>query len=520
MRSRKREEDKQDVLSKKVEPTLENPPDGGWGWVVCLACFYVQFVVIGLQFAFGVIYTTYLDPRCAHNTVGNASGDGTNVHGNSTPPRTDCGGFGEGRGKTAWVTSICLAIIFATSLPIAGILSDKFGSRPVVLVGALLSATAYLVSSYMTELSYLYLSYGLLAGIGFGLVYMPSVLTIGQYFKRKRGFAYGLACAGADVGTVTMAPVTQVLLDCIQWQGAFRVYSGLALSLVVASLVYQPLPTHSRTLDQDKEVEKQEQSRRHVCIDFSLWINPLFLTATAANGLMAFGFLIPYVHLVKHAEDMNIEPREGALLITYIGISSILGRVVLGRAADHPLINRLYVVQLSIAIAGVANIVCPFFTNYSGLIFYSLLFGMFNGAAVSLMPALLVDYLGIQKFAQALGLMLGAEALAVLLGPPSAGWIYDSTHSYHIAFYLSGAAMVSGAIVLAALPCLRRKMKRKAQTKLIAQQGQQDLDHAPTAIVCRTESFSMDFRLNERSCHDLAMAMTRLQETAQNLSSL
>lgn len=419
------------------------------------------------------------------------------------------------------MTSICIALTFATSLPLAGILSDRFGSRPVVLVGALVSATAYLVSSYVTELLYLYVSYGLLAGIGFGLVYMPSVLMIGQYFKRKRGFAYGLACAGADVGTVAMAPVSQVLVDSIQWQGAFRVYSGLALSLVVASLVYQPLPKHSSTLDKDKKQEKREKRGCRLCIDFSLWKNPLFVLFTTANVFVAFGFLIPYVHLVKHAEDLNIKPTQSALLITYIGTSSIVGRVVLGRIADHPRINRLYVVQLSIAIAGVANIVCPLFTSYLGLMFYSLVFGMFNGAAVCLMPAVMVDYFGIQKFAQALGLMLGAEALSLLLGPPSAGWIYDATHSYHIAFYLSGGVMISGAAVLAALPCLRRKMKRKAQAKLVRERREQDrIDQTSAAAVARRESFSVDFRLNERSCRDLAMAITRLQETETEVSRL
>ena len=92
MRSHTREEDKQNVLSDKVEPTLENPPDGGWGWVVCLACFYVQVVAIGLPFAFGVIYTTYLDPRCPDDRAVNFT--------TSKNVSTDCGGFGEGRGKT------------------------------------------------------------------------------------------------------------------------------------------------------------------------------------------------------------------------------------------------------------------------------------------------------------------------------------------------------------------------------------------------------------------------------------
>jgi MFS family permease len=417
-----------------------------------------------------------------------------------------------------------MAFIFATSLPLAGILSDRFGSRPVVFIGAILSATAYLVSSYVTELLYLYLSYGLLGGIGFGLVYMPSVLTIGQYFKRKRGFAYGLACAGADVGAIAMAPVSQVLVDSIQWQGAFRVYSGLALSLVVASLVMKPLPQHSSTLDKDKDKKETKQKRHlpHFCIDFSLWKNPLFVVVVTSNFFIAFGFLIPYVHLIKHAEDMHIKPTESALLITYIGTSSIVGRVVLGRVADHPLINRLYVVQLSIAIAGVANIICPFFTNYLGLIIYSLVFGMFNGAAISLMPAIMIDYLGIQKFAQALGLMLGAEALSVLLGPPSAGWIYDATHSYRIAFFLSGGAMISGAAVLTALPCLRRRMKRKAQARITGEGPGQQNPHntlsSTGAWSCGNRS--MNIRLSERSHHDLTMAITQLQDTGTDVTRL
>jgi hypothetical protein len=94
--SHSREDDKESVLSAKVEATLENPPDGGWGWVVCLACFYVQVVAIGLPFAFGVIYTTYLDPRCPDEKPDG----GTEVNFTVGIVSTDCGGFGEGRGKT------------------------------------------------------------------------------------------------------------------------------------------------------------------------------------------------------------------------------------------------------------------------------------------------------------------------------------------------------------------------------------------------------------------------------------
>lgn len=108
MRSQKQEEDKKSVLSDKVEPTLENPPDGGWGWVVCLACFYVQFVAIGLQFAFGVIYTTYLDPRCPKNAAENSSDAEMLKNDTSASSGTDCGGFGEGRGETGeYMNSLC-----------------------------------------------------------------------------------------------------------------------------------------------------------------------------------------------------------------------------------------------------------------------------------------------------------------------------------------------------------------------------------------------------------------------------
>ncbi|KAG8236226.1 hypothetical protein J437_LFUL016752 [Ladona fulva] len=209
---------------------LPPPPDGGYGWVIVFASFLCNMVVDGIAYTFGVFlgeFVTY---------------------------------FGEGKGKTAWVGSL-LSGMYLSAGPVVSALTNKFGCRAVCIAGSILGCIAFLLSTLSPNVDILMLTYGVMGGIGFGLIYLPAVVCVGYYFETKRSLATGIAVCGSGFGTFAFAPLATYLLEEFDWRGANLIFAGLILNCAVFGALMRPLefpkkPLHRKSLtEQDGDVE-------------------------------------------------------------------------------------------------------------------------------------------------------------------------------------------------------------------------------------------------------------------------
>ncbi|KAK9751246.1 Major Facilitator Superfamily [Popillia japonica] len=194
------------------------PPDGGYGWVIVFASFMCNMIVDGIAYTFGVFlgeFVTY---------------------------------YGEPKGKTAWAGSL-LSGMYLSAGPIVSALTNKYGCRAVCVAGGLISTVAFVLSTFSPTVNILMLTYGLMGGIGFGLIYLPAVVCVGYYFETKRSLATGIAVCGSGVGTFAFAPLATALLEVYDWKGANLILAGLILNCVVFGALMRPLeyPKESNT---------------------------------------------------------------------------------------------------------------------------------------------------------------------------------------------------------------------------------------------------------------------------------
>ena len=124
---------------------------------------------------------------------------------------------------------------------------------------------------------------------------------------------------------------------------------------------------------------------------------------------------------VSLAIEEGIEPFKATLLIGIMSIASTLGRLLFGRIADHPRVNRLYLYQISFLMIGISNTLCPVLTSYPGLICYATAFGFFEGCYVLLAPVLTGDIVGRDKMAHGVGVLFALKSLPLTVGPILAG---------------------------------------------------------------------------------------------------
>ena len=173
--------------------------------------------------------------------------------------------------------------------PLSTSLCERLGCRPVAILGGLIAALGTMLASFSTDIYKMYLTYGVLFGIGASMCYFPSVIILPQYFQRHLSLANGLVSCGSGVGTMVMGPVMQQLLLYVGWTNTIRVASGLMISVTLISFLYRPLVPPLRDNDGGSQP----------LFDISVFGNKAYIMFTIALSIFMLSYFVPFVHLVS-----------------------------------------------------------------------------------------------------------------------------------------------------------------------------------------------------------------------------
>ncbi|XP_055372462.1 monocarboxylate transporter 3 [Condylostylus longicornis] len=676
------EENNADYYYDPEVQDLPPPPDGGYGWVIVLASFVCNMIVDGIAYTFGIFLNDFVNY------------------------------FNEGKGTVAWVGSL-LSGVYLSAGPIVSALCNKYGCRAVCIAGSVIGCVAFILSTFSTSVTMLMITYGVIGGFGFGMIYLPAVVAVGYYFETKRSLATGIAVCGSGFGTFTFAPFATYLISELGWKGSLVILAGLILNCAVFGALMRPLTypkekkvkplmqrmyeekqhqlqrgsiggsyfmvqlpdgtmekrmklplnvdpgVHSSlnlealaqqgglpnvptlpTISESKVADAQRygspdsqlESRRHrriqrhsesetdfdsnsnnmprnasqpafptnaqglpkngsvpffdrvrktstsekfkptlssikasskaelkngetsgemfsskmsiprtdsqarmvrplsrkdifysgsvtnlpqyqsqksltnyrnsvlsltkyeksmrdiqgdrlaeiernresydLCpcfvlpesfkaalgsmLDVSLLKDPVFMMIGVSNVFGMAGLYVPFVYLVDAAMQNGIEQNQASFLISVIGITNTVGRVICGYVADFPQVDSLLLNNICLLISTVAVAATPLCTSYGAYIAMSIFFGIAISGYISLTSIILVDLLGLDKLTNAFGLLILFRGFAAIIGSPLAGAIYDATLSYDIPFYMAGGLFGLSTITSFIAPCLKR----------------------------------------------------------------
>lgn len=709
----------------EITAYIPTPPDGGWGWMIVASSFLCNVVVDGIGYSFGIFLPVFIEY------------------------------FNETRSKVSLVGSLLCGTCLCAG-PIVGGLTNKFGCRPVAMTGSVISTVAFILAMFSPNIDSLILTFGVLGGFGFGMIYLPAIVSVGFYFEKKRAFATGIAVCGSGVGTFLFAPLSTFLLNQYDWKNALLILAGLILNACVFASLIRPLevknsnnknepPREKNVLDRIKEEAKkkrrrkftsessgigptdtteilervrlaklrrenclQETSESEICslpsayfvkdrlaqrqdsrtssiradglklsfsekgsiskeatpthnlkvmlegietgfdessivdaesnslselgvsppaspirfdgerpeltkkrissvsnasqksdkimlpngiqaieiqplikidnggrtenntnkgreqslagvtvhssvgsksqvwssmrsilskdysrplyrkdifyngsiknisefrcqpdvasyitsitsipgdlgvtdtrmdtkihsicrclpkpivdvmsemLDLSLLSNGAFLCICLGNMFAMIGFYVPYAYLVDRAVLAGIGKEQASYLLSVIGITNTVGRIISGIVADLKFVDSLMLNNVAMLVASLAVMVIPFCSTYPLLVIAALVFGLMTAVYVSLTSVILCDLFGLDKLTNAFGLLSLARGISSTVGPPIAGVIYQSTGNYDASFFLSGALFVLGTLMhfVLYLPGLRSKKETDAE---------------------------------------------------------
>ncbi|XP_072401521.1 monocarboxylate transporter 12 [Diabrotica undecimpunctata] len=228
---------------KKNEPKMDKwklvPPDGGWGWLVLFGATMVNILVPGTIKSFGVLFVEFLEAF------------------DSTPA------------EGMWIPALCY-FLYSSLGPVSSILSVKYSYRTVTILGGISAAGGMILSFWANSVYFLYVSYGVLVGIGAGLSFPPTVYIVCSYFFRLRGVANGICISGSAFGSIIIPPLLRVLLVTYGYRGAVLIMGGLTLNVFVASLFYDKVELHMKKEKIEPIQEKEDRPKFSISHDDSL----------------------------------------------------------------------------------------------------------------------------------------------------------------------------------------------------------------------------------------------------------
>lgn len=409
------------------------------GWLV-------TFAGMGLNLALGVLYAW-------------------SVFGKQFTESVDKGGFGWSKTQAALPYTIAIAF-FAVMMVPAGRLQDKFGPRVVASMGALLTGTGLIVTSFANSQNILpaLIGFGAIAGMGIGLGYSTATPAAVKWFSAdKKGLITGIVVSGFGLAPVYIAPLSKHLLTAYGINNSFMILGiGFTiLTLVLAQFIRNPHSTHTPASPAKQQNAKSAKGVNYTWREMlrtpNFYILYVVYACAATAGLMIIGHLAKIVSL-QSGNTIQI----GFLFVALLAVFNAGGRIIAGFVSDY--IGRI----MTIALVCVAQAVIMFFFDQLSTVmtfFVGSAFVGFNyGACLALFPAATADYWGTKNFGLNYGILFTSWGIGGVFGPILAGKIADIYGSYTMAYNISAGLLMFGALLSALIYTnIFSKLSRKSQ---------------------------------------------------------
>jgi OFA family oxalate/formate antiporter-like MFS transporter len=331
-----------------------------------------------------------------------------------------------------------------------GLLMARVGPKLVAILSGVLYGAGIFLASFATEsLTLLYLTYGVLAGVGIGLGYIVPIATLVKWFPDKRGFITGVAVAGFGAGALVTAPIARYLVGSVGLFPTFAILGIIYLIMVIGAALFLKNPPEGWK-PEGWEPPPAEQTVDRSGIDYglggalktwqwyALWAL-LFLNVTA--GIAIISEASPMAQ-----ELTGVEPLVAAGLVSIISIANGAGRFLWAWLSDA--IGRKWVFLAMYLLQAALFFLIPIIGGtYFVLAILAFVIVSCYGGGFGTMPAFNADYFGSKNVGTIYGLMITAWGFGGVLGPLLISRVIDATGSYQNAFYiLAGLMLVSSVL--------------------------------------------------------------------------
>jgi len=382
-------------------------------------------------------------------------------------------------GWTATEVGLAYAIVVLvfglTTFP-AGKLSDKFGPRPVVVIGGAILGIGFFLVSTISSTIELYLYYGLIAGFGGGLVYLPPIATAPKWWPDRRALATGMAVVGLGLGSFIMGPLATLLINNpnIGNGSALPVfkYVGIAMFFmaIVAGLCLKNPPAGFKPAGWNPPAPKAGAPKAGRDFTFSetirsapFWMLYFAYFCGSFAGLMVIGVMAAHginemtrelatsmgvaVSALKGTPEAKAIAMQAAVATSCLNAANALVRILIGAIADKTGTRICFLVTFVLQVAAML-LLFPTGKAFILLCIVAIIIGWNYGAMFTLFPATCVQYFGPTAQGANYGLLFTSWGLAGFISNLLAGRMFDIFGTYMMSFTVGAVFVAAGVLAL------------------------------------------------------------------------
>ncbi|MBM3511403.1 MAG: MFS transporter [Alphaproteobacteria bacterium] len=348
-------------------------------------------------------------------------------------------------------------LLWGLGAPIAGALVDKFGTGRIVTGGTLLYAAGFYLTAETATPTQFVLGAGVLVGIGASATGMSVILAaVGRLVaERQRSLALGIISAGNSLGQFVMLPLGQAFIEAYGWSTA-------ALLMAAITLLCIPLaaPLWNRDNSASQAGSAPEADFTLVQMLDHVRRQPSFQLLT--TGFFVCGFHVAFivVHMPAYLVGRGLSPGDAANAVAIIGLFNIIGAYAAGalggRWPKRLLLSGIYATRAAVILALLVLPATP-------VVVYTIsaLIGLLWLSTVPLTSGLVAVMFGLRYLATLIGIVTLSHQLGAFVGVWLGGYLYDTTGSYDVVWWLGVALGIAAAIIH--LPINERRLLPAAQ---------------------------------------------------------
>ncbi|NOT54544.1 MAG: MFS transporter [Deltaproteobacteria bacterium] len=408
-----------------------------YGWVIVFAGLFLTLIMFGIVDSFGIMFKPISEQ------------------------------FDWNRG-TISTASMINWICFGLGNLACGALSDRFGSRLLLIVGGVLFIIGTVLMSQIQSLTHLYFAFGVVMALGRSAAAVPLTALITKWFTRNQGLALAIA-QSQNIGPAVFAPLTVYLLAQTDWRGVY-------LWLGLGSLLIFPLALLIRDYS-DAETPQGPATGRAAGLASRMPTIHLTLAQAMKTrvfwtlNLMVLGCCICHscilLHGFNHMTDMGLVGSTASKVAAVMAISALVGKIACGMLADR--ISGKWAMALFLGLQAV--MVPPFIQVHEPSSFYlwAIAFGIGYGGPMPVYAMLFREHFGTRSIGAILGVFFMIAAIGMGSGGLMGGKLYDIFGSYSIPFLTSTGTGLISAFLALTLPSPKRPEQELAPAHVVLQ---------------------------------------------------
>ncbi len=355
-------------------------------------------------------------------------------------------------------------VVMAVAAPVAGNLIDRLGPRRPILWGLVTVAVAMgLTATARAEWEFI-LYFGILGGIGFGVVAIHAVSTIvALEFPVRAGLPTGVATAGSTAGQLLIIPLLAIVLTAIGWRVSYAVL-GVASIFLIALLLYLVRPDAESLAARAKVTRDVPQQppeplpERLVALVTSRVFHALFWSFVIC-GFTTTGII--ELHLLPYAAACGFPPLTGATAYGMLAAFNMIGMVMAGYLADR--VHRPILLASIYFFRGLSFILLFYIVGNTPMLFiFAVMFGVFDYSTVPITASLVASHIGLRVMGLSMGILMAGHSLGAAVAAFLGGYLFDLFASYDWVWILAIVTAVSAAFICLTIPERRGPVAREA----------------------------------------------------------